>query len=196
MNVASKIENEPSVDVKYVAYRSLDKKNPSVQVFDVEPSLLLDNEWSVVKVESLRDMIQVPGKIQSLIYRLATGEKLEKFENLKIGAERTLPLLEKLVISLSTNDHETLKQRKEQSEMTKASTKPKAKKEKQPSKREALLNKKIVVKADKNPKREGSESHKRFEFYRTGQLVKTYLEKGGTMGDLNFDRKQGFIVLE
>lgn len=53
----------------------------------------------------------------------------------------------------------------------------------------------IEVLVDKNPKRPTAESHKRFELYRTGMKVSTFLEKGGTNADLSWDRAHKFIKI-
>lgn len=52
---------------------------------------------------------------------------------------------------------------------------------------------KITVLADKNPKRAGTSAHDRFALYRNGMLVSTFLEKGGTYGDLAWDSAHSFI---
>lgn len=53
----------------------------------------------------------------------------------------------------------------------------------------------ITVLVDKNPKREGSASHARFEFYKSGQTVKEALEAGLTTGDFHHDVAHNFISI-
>jgi hypothetical protein len=55
---------------------------------------------------------------------------------------------------------------------------------------------KIKLKATANPKRAGSEAHKRFALYVDGMTVGDFLEAGGLMGDINFDLGKGFIEVE
>lgn len=48
---------------------------------------------------------------------------------------------------------------------------------------------------DNNPKREGSDSAKRFALYKDGMTVRKALDAGITRGDLNWDAKQKFIKI-
>jgi len=54
----------------------------------------------------------------------------------------------------------------------------------------------ITVLVDKNPKREGSSAHERFNLYRTGMTVSQYVEAGGRTGDLTYDEKHSFISVQ
>lgn len=56
-------------------------------------------------------------------------------------------------------------------------------------------SKKIKVLVDENPKREGSESAKRFAFYKNGMTIAAALEKGVTVGDIRWDVKHEYIAL-
>lgn len=66
-----------------------------------------------------------------------------------------------------------------------------------PAKKEAAAksedNRKIKVLAKENPKREGSESHKRFALYSKHSTVASFLAAGGTSADLRYDEKAGHI---
>jgi len=46
-----------------------------------------------------------------------------------------------------------------------------------------------------NPKRPGSACHGRYNLYTEGMTVSTYLSLGGTLADIRWDAKQGFITL-
>lgn len=50
---------------------------------------------------------------------------------------------------------------------------------------------KLLVK--ENPKRPGTESHKRFKFYSKCKTVGAFLKAGGTRRDLDWDYEKGFI---
>lgn len=54
-------------------------------------------------------------------------------------------------------------------------------------KRAEFNAKQIKVLAEKNPKREGSASAKRFALYKNGMTVGAFIEKGGTLGDVHYD---------
>jgi len=49
---------------------------------------------------------------------------------------------------------------------------------------------------DNNPKRANSAAHARFALYKSGQTIQQALDAGVTRGDINWDSKQGFIVLK
>lgn len=55
---------------------------------------------------------------------------------------------------------------------------------------------KIIVKADKNPAREGTETHARFALIKSGMTVGTYVEKGGKATYLTYFEKGGHIELQ
>lgn len=55
---------------------------------------------------------------------------------------------------------------------------------------------KITVLAEKNPKREGTESYDRFKLYKTGMTVAAFLDKGGKSIDLSYDAKKGYIKVD
>jgi len=79
-----------------------------------------------------------------------------------------------------------------------AGKKAKAKKtngsaEAKPSKRAEFAAKTIKVLAEKNPKREGSASFKRFALYKSGMTVGAFVEKGGTLGDVHYDTAHKYI---
>lgn len=50
--------------------------------------------------------------------------------------------------------------------------------------------------SENNPKRPGTDSHVRFEYYQDGMTVAQYLAKGGRRPDLAWDTDKGFIRLE
>ena len=52
---------------------------------------------------------------------------------------------------------------------------------------------KITVLSKENPKREGTASWQRFKLYKSGMTVGDFIGKGGTMGDIRWDQKHGFI---
>lgn len=54
---------------------------------------------------------------------------------------------------------------------------------------------KITLLAKDNPKRKNSGAAKRFGYYKTGMTVEQFLEKGGTLGDVKWDRDHEFIKL-
>ena len=54
---------------------------------------------------------------------------------------------------------------------------------------------KITLLTKENPKREGSEAHKRFALYSKHNTVESFLKAGGTSPDLNFDVKHGHIKI-
>lgn len=65
--------------------------------------------------------------------------------------------------------------------------------EAKPSKRAEFTAKTIKVLAAENPKRKGSESAKRFAYYKDGMTVGAFVEKGGTLGDVHYDTTHGHI---
>ena len=54
----------------------------------------------------------------------------------------------------------------------------------------------IRVLVSENPKRPGTASYDRFNLYNSSETVGQFLENGGTKGDLDWDTKKGFIVIE
>lgn len=48
---------------------------------------------------------------------------------------------------------------------------------------------------DNNPKRAGSGAHERFKLYKSGMTIAQAREVGITAGDINWDAKQGFIII-
>lgn len=55
---------------------------------------------------------------------------------------------------------------------------------------------KIKLLVEDNPKRKGSESHRRFDKYKTGQTVAEALKAGVTRGDLIWDVNHDFISIK
>jgi hypothetical protein len=51
----------------------------------------------------------------------------------------------------------------------------------------------ITILVDKNPKKQGSKSHKRFAMYQTGMTVAAFVKAGGTTGDVVWDTLHKFI---
>lgn len=90
--------------------------------------------------------------------------------------------------------------------MTKITTKqvPTGKTTPKAAKVDETLGKKIVLLADKNPKREGSASHTRFAIYKAGMTVAAYVEacvKAGSKrraarADIDWDTKHKFIEVK
>jgi hypothetical protein len=80
---------------------------------------------------------------------------------------------------------------------TKTKTAPKTKRAAAAAKKERgrpsayPLDSKITVLVDKNPRR--GAAAKRFDLYRSGMLLGTFLEKGGERGDVLWDVRHGFI---
>lgn len=73
-----------------------------------------------------------------------------------------------------------------------------AKKSLKPSKKELASKagpdtRKITLVTKENPKREGTESYKRFELYKKAKTVQAFLDAGGTAADVRFDTKAGHI---
>jgi len=54
---------------------------------------------------------------------------------------------------------------------------------------------KITLLVKDNPKREGSTSYDRFELYKKNKTVASFLEAGGTSGDIRYDVTKGYIKL-
>jgi hypothetical protein len=54
----------------------------------------------------------------------------------------------------------------------------------------------ITLLAEKNPKREGSAAHTRFELYVTGQTVAEALAAGLTTSGFHYDTSHGFISID
>ena len=52
---------------------------------------------------------------------------------------------------------------------------------------------KITLLVKDNPKRAGSDSHKRFALYTKNKTVEAFLKAGGTQADLGWDTKHKFI---
>lgn len=57
-------------------------------------------------------------------------------------------------------------------------------------------DKKITLISEKNPKREGSKSHKRFALYKNGMTVGEFVDAGGLFADLAWDSERGFVSIE
>lgn len=53
----------------------------------------------------------------------------------------------------------------------------------------------ITLLVESNPKREGSEAHKRFALYKNGITVADFLKAGGAMADINWDLGHRLIAL-
>lgn len=94
----------------------------------------------------------------------------------------------------------------ESSEETPKTTKPKKEKKavKEVTKKEAKAAPKkekasnddtrtITLLTKENPKREGTDSHKRFELYKKYKKVTSFLEAGGSTADLRHDEAKGYI---
>ena len=58
-----------------------------------------------------------------------------------------------------------------------------------------LKTAKISIVATENPKRNGSSAHTRFAKYRNGMTIQSFLDSGGTTGDVNWDLQKGYIKL-
>lgn len=54
----------------------------------------------------------------------------------------------------------------------------------------------IVYDVIPNPKRMGSKSYDRYNFYKEGMTVTEFLNAGGTIGDIQHDVSKGFIKLK
>lgn len=54
---------------------------------------------------------------------------------------------------------------------------------------------KITIVAEENPKRKGTGAHIRFAKYRNGMTIQSYLDAGGTTGDVNWDLEKGYIKI-
>lgn len=74
--------------------------------------------------------------------------------------------------------------------------KEKATKAEKPAKEKAERgpdNRKLKLLVKENPKREGSTSYDRFEFYRGAKTVQAFLDAGGTLADVKHDEAKGYI---
>lgn len=54
-------------------------------------------------------------------------------------------------------------------------------------------NRKLKLLTKGNPKRAGSASYNRFEFYRNAKTVQAFLDAGGTLADVKYDSGKGYI---
>ena len=54
----------------------------------------------------------------------------------------------------------------------------------------------VLTEGGKNPKREGSKAHGRFDLYATNHTVGDYIKAGGTYSSLSWDTGHGFIRVE
>lgn len=78
----------------------------------------------------------------------------------------------------------------------KAASKPVTKVAAKPAKAEGEFEKqKITLVTKENPKRTGSEAHKRYGYYATSKTVGDFLKKGGTALDIRYDKAAGHIRL-
>lgn len=68
----------------------------------------------------------------------------------------------------------------------------KGKKERRKSE-SAIVDGKIALIAKANPKRKGTNAHKKFELYKKHKTVASFLEAGGKRSSLRYDEKHGFI---
>ncbi len=57
----------------------------------------------------------------------------------------------------------------------------------------AADTRKITLLVKENPKRAGSDSHKRFSLYKTAKTVADFLKAGGTSSDISWDADHKFI---
>lgn len=62
--------------------------------------------------------------------------------------------------------------------------------------RAELHAKKIHMLTKENPKREGTEAHKRFELYKNGMTVGEAIEAGITMSDIRYNEEHGHLELK
>ena len=53
----------------------------------------------------------------------------------------------------------------------------------------------LTLNVPANPKRAGSKSHARFEFYNASATVGDFIGLGGTYGDLAWDSARGYITI-
>ena len=60
---------------------------------------------------------------------------------------------------------------------------------------EQYAGKKVKLLVKENPKRKGAAPAKRFDLYKNGMTVETFLEKGGTAADVRWDVKHKYIAL-
>jgi hypothetical protein len=77
----------------------------------------------------------------------------------------------------------------------KAAAKPAAKAAPTAKKDGEFEKQKIVLVQKENPKRTGTDAHKRYEFYKSCKTVGEFLKKGGTALDIRYDKKNGYIRL-
>jgi hypothetical protein len=57
------------------------------------------------------------------------------------------------------------------------------------------MSAKITVLAEKNPRREGSKTFKKFALYETGMTVAEFVSKGGRLIDVKADLERGHIAV-
>lgn len=53
-----------------------------------------------------------------------------------------------------------------------------------------------IVEVAPNPKKSGSKSHARYEFYRVGMTIDEFIAAGGTTADIRHDTAAGYIKME
>lgn len=76
----------------------------------------------------------------------------------------------------------------------KKATKGNEKKERK-SRGPAIADGKITILAKENPKRKGTNAHKKFELYKKHKNIASFLEAGGKRNSLRYDEKHGYIKL-
>jgi hypothetical protein len=94
----------------------------------------------------------------------------------------------------NTQENDMATKKKASMKKAKAPKAPKANGEKRTYTR-INAESKITLLVDKNPKRQGSESYKRFEKYSNGLTVAEFLKKGGKSADISYDVAHGYISL-
>ena len=136
--------------------------------------------------------LDTPAVIAELRAEDAEIEELNKIKTLKRGGTTMSQTPEKTTAVKSTPKATTPKATTPKAATPKAAT-PKAEKKGRVGK--YAPTDKITLLTKENPKREGSEAHKRFALYAKHNTVESFLKAGGTSPDLNFDAKHGHIKI-
>lgn len=153
----------------------------------------LPGDYTAHVVETLADLsnrVIFNGPTLVTIYNALAKADLKRFESLEYGRERVLRTLNESFGDLPVTE---VKQKEIQTvakaaKATTNGTRGRA--------RAYPDDAKIVLRTSENPKREGTSAHERFSLYRNGMRVSTFLEKGGTSMDLNYDVKKEFIEIQ
>jgi hypothetical protein len=149
------------------------------------------------------DLMRMPMTVLLAAYNRATGKAIKSFNTRAKGAVQTyaalrgwldLDLPDVPAVPSSPEPTETSPMKTKTTKTKRATTSKKNTASGRPGRRSKFTPEStITLVAKENPKRPGSAAHTRFAFYRTGQTVQQFLDKGGWLADIRWDEKMGFI---